>query len=414
MSAVFTRSESSTRKAIGVAVLLLLAASPAQAQSGSARYRFTTVLDSQEDGLVPTRCAAISGLGTVAVLVEDVETGIDKLVTKRGAHDAPVVLADTRRVANSPTLCDEGFSGITSDPSINALGEVAFQGNLRRLGTSACAQQAGGQRQGVFLGNGGPLTTIAHTKNPPGHDFISEFVVADTSVNSFGKVALAIELRGAPLFDQGLFVGSRTGTFNERFRNSTSEFDTPSSRMSMNELGQIAFQDNGIVLSNPDGTIRRIVDSNSGEFAVFDPSLNIVGRVAFTGSRFVGDTQVHGVFTSRGGPVTTVADSTGPYSFFGEPSLNDLGKVVFTATLDEVGPNGFQLGGVFTGSNPVTDKVLKTGDTYEGVPVTSVSTCSEALNNLGQIVMTVFSENPDTFEQRWFIVKATPRLLDND
>ncbi len=413
MSAVFTRSESSTQKAIGVAVLLLCAASPAQAQSGSARYRFTTVLDSQ-DGLVPRGCAAISGLGTVAVRVEDVAAGVDKLVTKRGAHDAPVVLADTQRVANSPTFCDNGFSSITSDPSINALGEVAFQGNLRRLTTSECAQQAGGQRQGVFLGNGGPLTTIAHTKNPPGNDFISEFVVADTSVNSFGKVALAIELRGNPLFDQGLFVGSRTGTFNERFRNSTSEFDTPSSRMSMNELGQIAFQDNGIVLSNPDGTIRRIVDSNAGEFAVFDPSLNIVGRVAFTGFKFVGDTQVQGVFTSRGGPVTTVADSTGRYSSFGEPSLNDLGRVVFTANLDEVGPNGFQIGGVFTGSNPVTDKVLKTGDTYEGVPVSSVFTCSEGLNNLGQIVMTVQSENPDTFELRTFIVKATPRLLDND
>ena len=74
-------------------------------------------------------------------------------------------------------------------------------------------------------------------------------------MNSFGKVALAIELR-EPQFDQGLFVGSRTGTFDERFRNSTSEFDAPSSRMSLNELGQIAFQDNGIVLSNPDGTFR--------------------------------------------------------------------------------------------------------------------------------------------------------------
>jgi hypothetical protein len=108
--------------------------------------------------------------------------------------------------------------------------------------------------------------------------------------------------------------------------------------------------------------------------------------------------------------VTTVADSTGAYSSFGEPSLNDLGKIVFTANLDEFAPNGFQVQGVFTGSNPVTDKVLQTGDTYGGVPVSSVFTCSESLNNLGQIVMTVQSENPDTFEVRTFIVKATPRF----
>jgi hypothetical protein len=335
------------------------------------------------------------------------------IVTKRGATDAPVVLADTQRIANFPTLCDNGFTQITSDPSINELGEVAFQGNLRRLsGPAECAtpQQTDTPRQGVFLGIGRRLTTIAHTNNPPGADFISEFVVADTSVNSFGKVALAIELRGEPLFDQGLFVGSRTGAFDERFRNSTSEFDTPSSRMSLNEVGQIAFQDNGIVLSNPDGTARRIVDSNSGEFAVFDPSLNIFGRVAFAGSFFVDDTQVQGVFTSRGGPVTTVADSTGDYSLFSEPSLNDLARIVFTADLDEFGPNGLPIQGVFTGADPVADKVLQAGDLYEGVPVSSVFTCAEALNNIGQIVLTVQSENPDTFDVRSFVVKATPIL----
>jgi len=408
----FSPSGRATQKAIGVAVLLLLAALPAQAQSGSARYRFTTLFDSQS-GLVPTGCPAINGLGTVAVKLQDLELNVTKLVTKRNANDAPVVLADTQRIANYPTLCDNGFSQITSDPSINALGEVAFQGNLRRVsGQAVCdtPEQRDTPRQGVFLGNGGPLTTIAHTNNPPGNNFISEFVVADTSVNSFGKVALAIEVRD-PLFDQGLFVGSRSGAFEERFRNSTSEFDTPSSRMSMNELGQIAFQDNGIVLSNPDGTFRRIEDSNNGAFAVFDPSLNLLGRVAFTGFTFVGDTQLQGVFTSRGGAMTTVADNTGRYSSFGEPSLNDLNNIAFTATLDEFMPNGFQTQGVYTGSNPVRDKVLQSGDTYQGVPVSSVFTCSEGLNNLGQIVMTVQSENPDTFETRTFIVKATPRLL---
>jgi hypothetical protein len=406
-----------THKAIAVAAaaLLLLAASPAHGQSGSARYRFSTVLDSN-DGLIPMSCAAINAPGTVAVLVGDPALGIDKLVTKRGARDAPVVVADTGRVANFPTLCDNGFSRITSNPSINELGEVAFQGNIRRLSTlpeCRSAQQSDTPRQGVFLGEGGPLTTVAHTNNPPGNDFISEFLVADTSVNSFGKVALSIELRD-PLFDQGLFVGSKTGTFDERFRSSTSEFDAPSSRMSINELGQVAFQDSGIVLSNPDGTFRRILDSNSGQFAAFDPSLNIFGRVAFMGFKFVSNTQVQGIFTSRGGPVTTVADSTGPYASFGRPSLNDLGKVVFTADLDQFGPNGFPIQGVFTGANPVADKVLEAGDRYEGVPVTSVFTCSEALNNLGQIVMTVQSENPDTFEVRSFIVKATPRTLRNE
>jgi hypothetical protein len=73
--------------------------------------------------------------------------------------------------------------------------------------------------------------------------------------------------------------------------------------------------------------------------------------------------------------------------------------------------NGRQVQGVFTGRIPVTDKVLQAGDVYEGVTVISLVTCSEALNNLGQTAMTVFSEDPDTFEVRISVAKATPRRL---
>jgi hypothetical protein len=396
---------------VAAAAFLVLSMSPAYAQSGSARYRFTTLLDSQS-GLFPDSCPAINTLGTVAVLVreEDPFSGPQVLITKRGANDSPVVIASTEEVANFPTFCDNGFNQITSDPSINDLGEVAFQGNLDDLSTNpACdaPEQTNGQRQGVFLGRGGRLTTIAHTTNGTGR-FISEFLVADGSVNNFGQVALSVELEDPPL-EGALLVGSRTGRFVERFRDSTSEFDTPSARMSLNEWGQVAFEDNGIVVSNPNGTFTRIVDSNFGSFAVFDPSLNNLGRVAFTGFRFVGGEQVQGMFTGGGGPVTTVADSSGPFSSFSEPSLNDLNRIVFTAELDEAGPNGFPLGGVFTGSDPVADRVLGSGDTYEGVPVSSVFTCHESLNNRGQIAMIVISEDPNTFEQRRFVVRATPR-----
>jgi hypothetical protein len=387
--------------------MILLAGAPADARQAT-RYDFTTVLDSQRDGLDATRCAAINTLGTVVVQVQDVALGINKLVTKRGATDAAVVVADTQRIADFPSFCDNGFTQITSDPSINELGEVAFQGNLRRLTTRpecGTVEQRDTPRQAVLIGDGGPLTTIAHTINPPGGDFISEFLVADGSVNSFGKVALAPELDNG---DSGLFVGSRSGAFDTRYLDSAGVFNTPSSRMSLNELGQVAFDDGGIFVSNPDGTFTTIVENGSG-LAASDPSLNNLGRAAFTGSTFVDDVQVLGIFTGRGGPITTVVDSTGPYSSFREPSLNDLGAVAFTADLDEFGPDGRQIQGVFTGPDPKKNKVLQAGDRYEGVRVTSIVSCSEALNNLGQIVMTVQSENPDTFEVRTFVVKATPR-----
>jgi hypothetical protein len=392
-------------------------------QPAAPRYTFTTLLDSQRDGLAPTRCAAIDTLGTVAVTVQDTLTGVTRIITKRRASDLPVVVAGTEPIADFPTFCDNGFSSLPSDPSINELGEVGFQGNPRRLTTRAeCgvpAQRA--RRQGVFLGRGGPLTTIAHTINPPGGDFISEFLVADQSVNTFGKAAIVPELDET--FEQGLFVGSKNGTFQQRFISDRPTrdgftFNNISSRVSMNELSQIAFESgladrpvSGIFLSNPDGTFRTIAD-NSGAFAsVSDPSLNVFGRVAFIGSRFDDDfNQIFSVNTSRGGPVTTVAQ-TGPggYASFREPSLNDLGAVAFTADVQPDPEIFTTVQGVFTGPDPVGDKVLQAGDLYDGVPVTSVVSCSEALNNRGQIVMTVHSENPETFEVRSFVVRATPR-----
>jgi hypothetical protein len=405
-------------------LVLLVQAAPAQArQPGD--YRFTTLLDSLRDGLNPVRCAAINTRGTVAVTVQDTVAGGTKIITKRRANDTAVIVADTASVADFPTFCDNGFTALPSDPSINELGEVAFQGNLRRLTTrpECGTPEQRERRQGVFLGKGGTLTTIAHSINPPGGGFIAEFLVADQSVNSFGMVALVPELDET--FDHGLFVGSKSGNFDQRFLADTPtpdgfDFNNLSSRVSLNEVGQIAFDSGlndtnigGIFLSNPDGTFRTIVD-NSGGLSAGDPSLNIFGRVAFTASRFdEDDNQIFSISTSRGGPVTTVAESSpGGYESFREPSLNDFGNVAFTADV-QPDPDVFStIQGVFTGPDPVADKVLQVGDIYEGVTVTSVVTCAEALNNLGQIVMTVSSEDPVSFEVRRFIVRATPRHLD--
>jgi hypothetical protein len=113
--------------------------------------------------------------------------------------------------------------------------------------------------------------------------------------------------------------------------------------------------------------------------------------------------------------VTTVAESSpGGYSSFREPTLSDLDGIAFTADVQPDPDVFITFQGVFTGPDPVTDKVLQAGDRYKGALVTSVVTCAEALNNLGQIVMTVFSEDPNTFETRTFIVTATPSHVPED
>jgi hypothetical protein len=145
-------------------------------------------------------------------------------------------------------------------------------------------------------------------------------------------------------FEQGLFIGSKTGTFDQRFLADTPtadgfNFNNLSSRVSMNELGQVAFESGlnntsvgGIFLSNPDGTFRTVVDNTGSLSDVGNPSLNIFGRVAFTGSPFDNKgNQIFSINTSQDGEVITLAESRrGGYAFFSEPSLNDLGRVAFT------------------------------------------------------------------------------------
>jgi hypothetical protein len=58
-------------------------------------------------------------------------------------------------------------------------------------------------------------------------------------VNTLGKVAFVPELDVT--FDQGLVVSSKTGTFGTRYLRSDGQFNGTLSRVSLKEVGQIAF-----------------------------------------------------------------------------------------------------------------------------------------------------------------------------
>jgi hypothetical protein len=52
-----------------------------------------------------------------------------------------------------------------------------------------------------------------------------------------------------------------------------------------------------------------------------------------------------GIFTGRGGPLTTVVDTSGAFSDLGDPSINDAGRVAFWAALDAGGQGVFSITG---------------------------------------------------------------------
>ena len=110
-------------------------------------------------------------------------------------------------------------------------------------------------------------------------------------------------------------------------------------------------------------TFTRIADT-SGPFSfVGIPSLNAEGTVAFHAGLDTGGGKIFdGLYAGRGGPITTIADTSGPISgFAGFPSLNAGGVVAFFARLDAGGE------GIFTGNGGPPNLIADTSGPFSGL-----------------------------------------------
>ncbi|QSJ18188.1 PEP-CTERM sorting domain-containing protein [Nostoc sp. UHCC 0702] len=183
--------------------------------------------------------------------------------------------------------------------------------------------------EAIVTGNGGPLTTIVDTSGP------FQFFSQDPVINDANVVAFEAELKDG-----------RQGVFTSK-----------------------------------DGTITTIADNTSsffGGFSEFD--INNTETVIFSASLENGE---QGIFTGDGKTITTVADTSGLFSSFFRLAINDNNQVAFNGEL-RGGPENDFADGIFTGSDPIADKVIGVGDSLLGGTVTDVF-FSGGLNNSGQI-----------------------------
>jgi hypothetical protein len=328
-------------------------ARPAPAQT----YTFTKIVDTANTSFDPFGfgAPAINDAGQVAFKATDVNTNVQGIFRGSGGPLTPI--ADNAGSLN--------FIGRL--PSINNAGEVAF-----------AATVTGGNEQ-IYRGSGGPLVTIAETTGSP------KFFAFNTSLNNVGSVAFQAELDN---FEEGLFHGNG-GPVTTVFTTSTSPFNVSFGSPSINDAGQIAFQagrdvgDGGIFRFDPATNTFATIVTDTGTFSTPDdrPSMNAAGRVAFQ-SLINGGTG-EGIFLGDGGPVVTIADSSGAFQFFARPSLNDAGQVAFSATLDD------NREGLFDGPDPVADRILVAGQTFDGGVIEGILVDREGLNNSGQITFFV-------------------------
>ncbi|MBD2743737.1 PEP-CTERM sorting domain-containing protein [Coleofasciculus sp. FACHB-1120] len=356
--------------------LSFLAAGEAQ----SASFTFTKIADTSDRFSSFLSSPALNNAGTAAFLA-GLNTGGIGIFTGNGST--------ITTIANTNNF----FSSFRTPLSINDGGTVAFSAVL-------AAEVA----TGIFTGNGTTTPTPVALAFPQSgsndvespwidddvivaKDYFSDFY--SPSINNAGVVAFIETLyRG-----QGI-VTSQGKVIDTTFYGSV---NSPI----INDKGTVAYrvQSGGpstqIITSN--GTTTTLVASignNYPEDSAFgSPALNNVGTVAFYAPPaidisndwytppvpFVGGKN-EALFASNSITTTLIADTSGSFNgFLGVPSINDVGTIAFFTKLDAGGT------GIFTGADPLKDKVITTGNTLFGSTVESLGFSREGLNNAGQV-----------------------------
>ncbi len=305
------------------------------------------------------------------------------------AAAATTAVADQRYSFTLIAQCNmmEGCSiGQFGPPAINNAGTVAFK-----------ASESGGG-EGIFAGDGGPIRAIA-TASSLGAVFLMG--TSDPSINDTGTVAFQTDIFDGTGFTSGIFTGSG-GPVAHIVDPATGPVEFLSFGVTpvINNSGTVAFeaaldlqpgqQDfvHGIFTSDG-GALTTIVDSTHGFPVSFvQPEINNHGEVAFQSIRVdsaTGQTFI-GVYKGRGGPVTTVAECPEfdcPVFFAtgtAPVSINDPGTVAFFADTNE---GGMFARGIFTGNGgPLTPVVLSSEFTD---PIFFMEPAAPAINNRGTV-----------------------------
>lgn len=168
---------------------------------------------------------------------------------------------------------------------------------------------------------------------------------------------------------------------------------------SLNDLGTVAFGcsvntwlPQGIFMGNG-GPLTQIAvtgtNINTDFKYVTEPCVNNSNIVSFRGRYYDG---IEGIFVNIGGFVTPyfISPLYSSFHVIYAPSMNDHGTIVFLADRGAFGNNSPW--GIFTGPDPVIDKVIASGDMLFGSKVTScdirwgIDSPPRMINNKGQVV----------------------------
>ena len=402
------------------AKLLLLVLSilvvPLHSAQAAINYSFTKIADSQDgyagfgsnpafsapainnNGLVafaaveslpagsspPPVSVLLAGSGGVLIRIADTTSAELRTLTIKtpGLNDSGTVVATGLQTGSIPVLIQ---GSTTTDPNVisiigksgSALGPGL--GTALSFGANPEINNSGSVAASVQISGGGAGIGVFGADGPVGK------VVA--GVGDFDDTILA------PLLNSGHVVAN------------------------INSSGQSAITSPvaGQSLSFWNGTTLSTVIDDSGTFQTFhNPDLNDGGVLAFLA---VGDNPADsGIYTHDGTTLAPVAQlSDGFTQFFTNngnalrnPGINNGGTVAFVA--NPIDPSTDL--GLFTGSDPINDRVIAEGDTLFGDILIELS-FHQALNNSGQLAFLATLQKPGTSETYTAVVRADPLTSTN-
>jgi len=277
-------------------------------------------------------------------------------------------------------------------PSIDDAGHVAFQ-VTRRDGSSVVAMIGADGRRAIVPC---PLHVLSHPALG-GDDAVSFFARKDN-----GQSVLVAGLRSNPIIVESTNVGPLGPTMNTsgavafrgRDPNGVAAVFVANGR----ETTEIASADSeeftGLPVIVGDGSIifrlgnsierssggeRELVIATNASFRNLGrfPDVNDACTVVFV----AGTSERSGVFAARDGSIRTIVDDRGDYRRFRGALVADDDHVVFFATTD-----GGSLG-VFTGPDPVADKVIAIGDELARSTVTDLALNPVSRNRHGDLAI---------------------------
>jgi hypothetical protein len=322
---------------ICAALAVFLCSSPHDAKAGPAPYEFRMIAD-LSGSFAEFYPPAINNRQVVAFTA----------VQRTG--DVGVFTVDQ---GNRSTILHSGADrrGVT----INDDGMVCFSREFTRDGLGG----------GLFASSHGRITTV-----------ISDGLMTNWSANNRGGIAFNrntdFEVNALYLYNAGRLTeipNSQGG--DEPYLNAGNaamfiyrEFE--SSRLYLSREGQ-----------RP----ALLIDTKTTPLAgISHAVINDRGTIALSASEDAAENRrrVNGIFMIADGKFTRYADDTGRYAALGSSlAINNSDHLAFTAVLD----NG--VAGIFTGPDPVRDKVVAVGDPLFGSTVTNLGFSRDGFNDHG-------------------------------